>query len=261
MPQLRKKIYVSSNNWVGYVYISTTTTYKLTFWSPSSNNPWYGNTNYTTNSWQVQTVSNIPLSSTITLHNINTNSSGISGTYGMPTSPNNCMMMNIKDFGGYSNTSSIVLVQTTSNLLDGSSSNYIINTAYDSLKVVYCGSGSNGNWLTICCPMSTNINNLSNGQTLTYNSSTKKWINSTPSSGGSSTLNALTDVSLSTLSNNQVLTYITSSLKWINQAIPNMALNSLSDVSVASRATGNLLIYDGTNWVNSDTIPDNLFFY
>ena len=214
----------------------------------------------------------------------------------MPTNPYNGMMMNVKDFGGYSNTSSIVLVQTNSNLLDGSSSNYTINTAYDSLKVVYCGGGSSGNWLTLSSPMSTNINNLSNGQTLTYNSSTKKWVNSTPSSG-SSTLSALTDISFSTLSNNQVLqynissskwinatlskndsistltdctisnasngqvlTYNTSSSKWINQAIPNMALNSLSDVSVASRATGNLLLYDGTNWVNSDTIPDNLLF-
>ena len=75
-----------------------------------SNNPWYGNTNYTSNSWHVETVTHIPLSSTVTLHNINTNSSGISGTYSMPTSLYNGMMMNIKDFGGYSNTSNIILV-------------------------------------------------------------------------------------------------------------------------------------------------------
>ena len=54
-------LYTSLNNWVGYVYASTPTTYKLTFYSPSSNNPWHGNTNFKANSWQVENVPDIPL--------------------------------------------------------------------------------------------------------------------------------------------------------------------------------------------------------
>ena len=50
--------------------------------------------------------------------------------------------------------------------------------------------------------------------------------------GGSSTLAGDTDVSISSPSNGQVLTYNSSTSKWNNAAIPSIALSALSDVSV-----------------------------
>ena len=47
---------------------SFTNHYKFTYYSPSSNNSWYGDTNYTANSWKVETVSYIPLSSSSTVN-------------------------------------------------------------------------------------------------------------------------------------------------------------------------------------------------
>ena len=37
-------------------------------------------------------------------------------------------------------------------------------------------------------------------------------------------------------------------------------ISKASDVSISSPVSGNLLVYNGTSWTNSDTIPDNLFF-
>ena len=58
------------NTCKGYEYASLPTIYKFTYYSPSSNNPCYGDTNYTANSWKMETVSYIPLSSSSTLHNM-----------------------------------------------------------------------------------------------------------------------------------------------------------------------------------------------
>ena len=168
-------LYTSLNNWVGYVYASTPTTYKLTFYSPSSNNPWYGNTNFTANSWQVETVSNIPLNQTVSVHTILTNpNTNVSGVYGLPLNPVNGQQSYIKDINGNANVSPITLVCTSGNIIDISSSNFIINTANDILRLMYYGlTGSNGKWITLGSQLYTNLNSVSNGQTLTYYSSSK----------------------------------------------------------------------------------------
>ena len=37
------------------------------------------------------------------------------------------------------------------------------------------------------------------------------------------------------------------------------SVSTLTDVTLTSAVSGNVLMYNGTSWVNSDTIPDNLF--
>ena len=50
-----------------------------------------------------------------------------------------------------------------------------------------------------------------NNQVLTYDSTTSKWINSSSSGGGSSTLSGCTEVSISSPSNDQILVFTTDS--------------------------------------------------
>ena len=77
----QNNMYYGLNTWKGYEYASSPTIYKFTYYSPSSNNPWYGDTNYTFNSWKMDTVFYIPLSSSSTLHNISTSNVAINGIY------------------------------------------------------------------------------------------------------------------------------------------------------------------------------------
>jgi hypothetical protein len=67
------------------------------------------------------------------------------------------------------------------------------------------------------------------------------------------TLNSLTDVNLNTLLNGQYLTYDLNSSKWINSTlIQNNLLSGLIDVNISSVVNDQLLTYNGlTNkWVN-----------
>ena len=68
-------------------------------------------------------------------------------------------------------------------------------------------------------------------------------------------LNDLSDVSLSSTSSGQVLQYNGS--EWVNANVSSggaQSLNDLSDVTISSPTTGQLLVYNGSDWVNSDTI-------
>ena len=62
-----------------------------------------------------------------------------------------------------------------------------------------------------------NQSTLTNGQVLTYDSTSGKWVNGA-SSGGASDLDDLTDVSISSPSDGQVLTYDSNSSTWINSS-------------------------------------------
>ena len=180
------------------------------------------NTNFTSNSWQVEAVANIPLSQSVSVHTILTNpNTTVSGVYGLPLNPVNGQQSYIKDINANANVSPITLVCTSGNTIDSSSSNFVINTANDTLGLMYYGlTGSNGNWITLGSQLYTNLNSVSNGQTLTYNSSSKKSTNITPSTGVTS-LSALTDVNVSSLSNSQVLSYNSTSSKWVNATLPS----------------------------------------
>ena len=82
-------------------------------------------------------------------------------------------------------------------------------------------------------------------------------INSTATStggGGSSVLSTLGDVQLSTLASGQVLKYNGS--KWVNgtdltAAAGATALTGLTDVLLSGPTTGQVLKYDGSKWVNA----------
>lgn len=62
------------------------------------------------------------------------------------------------------------------------------------------------------------LNNLADGQVLTYNATTGKWVNANPQ-GGVTDLASLTDVTLTTPSANQVLLYDGTTSKWKNSAL------------------------------------------
>ena len=82
---------------------------------------------------------------------------------------------------------------------------------------------------------------------LTWNSSSSKWVNATVSTGGSSTLAADTDCSISILATNQASIYISGS-KWVNT---NLTHNLLPDTSIISINNGDILRWNGTQFVNS----------
>ena len=66
----------------------------------------------------------------------------------------------------------------------------------------------------------TDIQNLTNGQILKYDSNSGKWVNE-DESGGSTTLGGLTDVTLTTPTNNQVLKYDSVTQEWVNGDAPS----------------------------------------
>lgn len=70
--------------------------------------------------------------------------------------------------------------------------------------------------------------------------------------GGSSTLSGLSDVTITSASNGDVLTYDSTSEKWENAAaIDDLA--DLDDVAITSATDGQVLTYDGTSqkWKNA----------
>ena len=67
---------------------------------------------------------------------------------------------------------------------------------------------------------------------------------------GAAALSSLTDVSLATPVTNDVLKYDGSG--WVNGSIP---LDSASDVTISSPSTNQVLLYSGTEWQNATLIP------
>ena len=122
--------------------------------------------------------------------------------------------------------------------------------------IVNTGSGTNG----LNAGVSTS--SLSSGNVLTYNGS--NWVNSTPTIP--STLQALTgDVSITEsglTDNTHVLSWSHTDTKWeakiLSMAdLPNSIITSNASpnglgagVSVSGLSSGNMLAYNGTNWVN-----------
>ena len=97
------------------------------------------------------------------------------------------------------------------------------------------------------------ISSLTNNQILQWNSSSSKWVNATVSTGGSSTLAADTDCSISSPATNQALLYNSSS-KWSNT---NLTHNLLTDTSIISINNGDILRWNGTQFVNSPTLTND----
>ena len=73
--------------------------------------------------------------------------------------------------------------------------------------------------------------------------------------GGSSALSDLTDVTVTSPSDGQVLTYDNTSGKWVNDTpTASSSISTLTDVNLTSLSDGQILKYDATNqeWVNAD---------
>ena len=82
---------------------------------------------------------------------------------------------------------------------------------------------------------------------------TKEYLEANSSTGGATTLDALTDVTVTLPVTGDVLTF--DGTKWNNTAQTIVAsLNDLTDVAITSVTTGDKLVFDGTNWIND--IPD-----
>lgn len=92
---------------------------------------------------------------------------------------------------------------------------------------------------------------LQNAQIPKYNSETGKWENA-EDSGGVTELSALEDVSLNEPSDGQVLTY--NGEEWVNNDLPTPTteLEDLTDVALSSLTGGQALVYDAESekWVN-----------
>ena len=92
------------------------------------------------------------------------------------------------------------------------------------------------------------FSSLSNGQYLTYNSTSQKWENTTASF--TTSLSGLTDVALSSLVDGQVLSYNSNTQKWVNgNALKNTATgsNALTILGNASSQSGAVNIGYGSN--------------
>lgn len=100
-----------------------------------------------------------------------------------------------------------------------------------------------------------NISSVTDGQVLTYDNATSKWINANAT--GSSSVATLTDVNLTSLANNQILKYDSASSKWVNaneSGGGSSTLSGLTDVDITTPTDGQILRYDYANseWVNSN---------
>lgn len=102
------------------------------------------------------------------------------------------------------------------------------------------------------------LTSVQNGQTLVYNTSTSKWVNSTPSSN----LDSLTDVTISSPQNNQTLVYNSSTGAWQNGVGGSTTTVSESAPSTPSvgdtwfkSSTGQHFIYYDSYWVELGVGP------
>ena len=72
-------------------------------------------------------------------------------------------------------------------------------------------------------------------------------------SGLSVSMDSLTDVDIQNVTDGQTLVYDSTTQKWINsdEAQAITSLDALTDTDITTPASGQVLMYDGTDWVNS----------
>lgn len=99
-------------------------------------------------------------------------------------------------------------------------------------------------------------NTLAENDVLVFNDQTLKWENSqimvnhigSTANPHLTTVAKLTDVSISSASNNDTLLYDSNDSEWKNK--PN-SVDNLSNVTITSVTSGDVLTYDGSGWINS----------
>jgi hypothetical protein len=99
------------------------------------------------------------------------------------------------------------------------------------------------------------LNNLADGEVLTYNSSTEKWENNVIISEAG-TLDGLTDTNINSVADNEVLAYNSTTSKWENTTLIDIdSLSNLSDTNINALADAQFLRYDANvsnKWINTD---------
>jgi hypothetical protein len=128
------------------------TTYKLTYYTSPSNNPWYNSDiPPTTNNWQMQSLSAnyIPLSNNVNCYVIYTRNNSLTGYVSIPSSLNFGQQFYLKDGGGFMNVSRIQISAINSIAFDGGATTYTMSSANQSVHFVYTGGGTGGNLFTI----------------------------------------------------------------------------------------------------------------
>ena len=135
------------------------------------------------------------------------------------------------------------LNELTDVTLTGSSNNQVLK---------YNGSIWVNNFVNLTELADTDIPALINGDILRYNSVSQKW------ETGSFNIHDLDNVNIVSLANNEVLKYNSSSGNWENSNRID-TLDELGDVTLTSVTTGDLLRYNGTNFVNTKIALDNDF--
>lgn len=102
------------------------------------------------------------------------------------------------------------------------------------------------------------LDNLSDGQILKYDSASSKWVNAT--NEAVTTLANLTDTQITNPSDGQILKYDATSGKWINGTGGGGAsdLDDLGDVELTNPSDGQYLRYDETEekWINNDGVEE-----
>ena len=119
-------------------------------------------------------------------------------------------------------------------------------------------SGGGGGSTTLGGLLDVNLSSPTNGQVLTYNSASGKWINQNPQSGGASALSQLSDVTIGVLADGQVLKYSQTAGKWINSSISvSVGMSDLTDASISSPSNNQVLVYNSTSgkWTNQTNVP------
>ena len=98
------------------------------------------------------------------------------------------------------------------------------------------------------------------GDILIYNASTNQWEFGTGGGGGGCTnLNCLTDVNTSGASNGQVLSF--NGTQWVPASLSSGGctdLDCLSDVDTSGATNGQVLTFDGTQWTPQDPAGGSL---
>ncbi len=135
------------------------------------------------------------------------------------------------------------LNELTDVTLTGSTNNQVLK---------YNGSTFVNNFVNLTELADTNITSLNNGDILRYNSTSTKWETNTFN------INDLDNVNITSVANNEILKYNSGSSKWENSNRID-TLDELGDVTLTSADLGDLLRYNGSNFVNTKIALDNDF--
>ena len=163
-------------------------------------------------------------------------------------------LMNASGAFGESSTSSLALESlsnvTISSIADGQSIKW---DDANSIWVNYTPSGGGGGGSVDYLKDIGNvdISSISNGQMIKWDSANSKWINFTLPNQ-STTVTDLIDTDISSIQDAQILRWNNANSVWENVTL-SISSNDLSDIDTTTTApaNGNLLRFDGTNWVPS----------